>query len=407
MNGQTPARHYYKKLVPSLILILNCIQFLSHPAKADPILLAFVFAVYLAFIWIIPYVASTAVSLSIFIGLWLLTDFFWAVSGQEQGAAFFLLVFLMVYAAIKLPARLSLILTVCLIGGNAFFLYSVFDSSWDDIISNISIMIGLYVFFSSMRFRREARKEAERNHAELAKMHVQLEHAHKELQKAHAELQEASVLSLRYAVLEERTRIARDIHDSIGHELTSVIVQLQSLPYILKSSKEDSENVIQNVLSVARECLQEVRSVVHQMGRSESMVGLTALRGLIHQVEERSGLHVSLDTAGLSEESWPPNVSETIYRILQEALTNIIRHADASHAAAVISNDKSHLYVTITDEGQFTGSLTYGFGLTGMKERAEKAGGSLTFSAVQPSGLKIELSLPLTTTHKEQKDEQR
>lgn len=89
MNGQTPARHYYKKLVPSLILILNCIQFLSHPAKADPILLAFVFAVYLAFIWIIPYVASTAVSLSIFIGLWLLTDFFWAVSCEEQGAAFF------------------------------------------------------------------------------------------------------------------------------------------------------------------------------------------------------------------------------------------------------------------------------------------------------------------------------
>lgn len=89
MNGQTPARHYYKKLVPSLILILNCIQFLSHPAKADPILLAFVFAVYLAFIWIIPYVASTAVSLSIFIGLWLLTDFFWAVSGKSREPPFF------------------------------------------------------------------------------------------------------------------------------------------------------------------------------------------------------------------------------------------------------------------------------------------------------------------------------
>ncbi|PNB64117.1 sensor histidine kinase, partial [Pseudomonas sp. GW456-E7] len=150
-----------------------------------------------------------------------------------------------------------------LIGGNVFFLYSVFDSNWDDIISHISIMIGLYVFFSSMRFRREARKEAERNHAELAKMHWQLEQAHEELQNAHAELQEASVLSLRYAVLEERTRIARDIHDSIGHELTSVIVQLQSLPYILKSSKEDSDKVIQNVVAVARECLQEVRSVVH------------------------------------------------------------------------------------------------------------------------------------------------
>ncbi|KXJ38789.1 histidine kinase [Bacillus spizizenii] len=406
MNQQSPARHY-KKLVPSLILILNCIQFLSHPAKADPILLAFVFAVYLAFIWIIPFVASAAVNLGIFIGLWLLTVFLWAISGQEQGAAFFLIVFLMVFAAIKLPARLSLIFTICLIWGNVFFLYTLFDSSLDDIISNISIMIGLYVFFSSMRFRREARREAERNHAELAKMHLQLEQAHEELQKAHAELQEASVLSLRYAVLEERTRIARDIHDSIGHELTSVIVQLQSLPYILKSSKDDSEKVIQNVLTVARECLQEVRSVVHQMGRSESMVGLTALRGLIHQVEERSGLHVSLDTAGLSEESWPQNVSETIYRTLQEALTNIIRHAHATHAAAVISNDETHLYVTITDNGHFTGNLTCGFGLTGMKDRAEKAGGSLSFSAVQPSGLQIELALPLTTTNKEQKDEQR
>lgn len=274
------------------------------------------------------------------------------------------------------------------------------------IIGNISIMIGLYVFFSSMRFRREARKEAERNHAELANMHVQLEQAHEELQKAHTELQEASVLSLRYAVLEERTRIARDIHDSIGHELTSVIVQLQSLPYILISSKEDSEKVIQNVLTVARECLQEVRSVVHQMGRSESMVGLSALRGLIHQVEERSGLSISLDTAGLQEESWPQNISETIYRVLQEALTNTIRHASASRIAVVICNDDAHLHVKITDNGQFTGNLTFGFGLSGMKDRAEQAGGSLSVKAVQPSGLQIELSLPLTTTNKEQRDEQ-
>ncbi|OJH61862.1 histidine kinase, partial [Bacillus subtilis] len=152
---------------------------------------------------------------------------------------------------------------------------------------NMSIILGLYVRLSSKRFRREARREAERNHAELAKMHVQLEHAHKELQKAHEELQEASVLSLRYAVLEERTRIARDIHYSIGHELTSVIVQLQSLPYILISTKEDSEKGIQNVLIVAREGLQEVRSVVHQMGRSESMVGLTAFRRSSPLGEER------------------------------------------------------------------------------------------------------------------------
>ncbi len=405
MNRQSPARHY-KKLVPSLILILNCIQFLFHPGKANSILLAFVFAVYLAFIWIIRYAASVAVKLSIFIGLWLLTIFLWLDSGQEQGAAYFLIVFLMIYAAFWLPSRLSIIFTACIIGGNIFVL-SIHGGNLDTIIGNISIMIGLYVFFSSVRFRREARREAEQNHAELAKMHEQLEQAHGELQKAHAELQEASVLSLRYAVLEERTRIARDIHDSIGHELTSVIVQLQSLPYILKSSKEDSEQVIQNVLTVARECLQEVRSVVHQMGRSESLVGLTALRGLIHQVEERSGLHVSLDTAGLSEESWPQHVSETIYRILQEGLTNTIRHAHADQAAVVLSNDETHLYLTITDDGQFTGNLTCGFGLTGMKERAEIAGGSLSFSAVQPSGLQIELALPLTITNKEKKDEQR
>ncbi|MCI4170600.1 sensor histidine kinase, partial [Bacillus spizizenii] len=86
----------------------------------------------------------------------------------------------------------------------------------------------------------------------------------------------------------------------------------------------------------------------------------------------------SLDSAGLSEEYWPLNVSETIYRTLQEALTNIISHAHAAHAAAVISNDETLLYVTITDNGHFTGNLTCGFGLTGMKDRAEKAGGSLS-----------------------------
>ncbi|MFP3814096.1 sensor histidine kinase, partial [Bacillus sp. SIMBA_005] len=76
---------------------------------------------------------------------------------------YFLIVFLMIYAAFRLPSRLSLIFTACLIGGNIFLLSS-HGGSLETIISNISIMIGLYVFFSSMRFRREARKEAERNH---------------------------------------------------------------------------------------------------------------------------------------------------------------------------------------------------------------------------------------------------
>ncbi|MEC3607684.1 sensor histidine kinase [Bacillus glycinifermentans] len=395
MVRQFSARHY-RPLLPSSILIANLIQSLSSPANADPLFTAAVFALYVAAVWIIPRLTPIPALLSIFASLWLSASLLWIVSGHEQGSALFLMAFLTVYVSSKLPGRLSAIFVAFLVISNSLLVFSVYHSGLGVLIDNAAVITGLYILFTSFRIRKEARQETERNHAKLAHMHKELEKAHAELQQAHLELKEASVLSLRYAVLKERTRIARDIHDSIGHELTSVIVQLQSLPYVLKGSAENPEKVIQNVLTVARGCLGEVRSVVHQMGKCEAMVGLAAIRGLIHQTGERSDLAISLDTYGLQEESWPQNVSETVYRVLQEPLTNILRHAGASRADIVLSNDECRLNMTVSDDGEFSGDLTFGFGLTGMKERAEQAGGSFFIKALQPSGMQVELQLPLT-----------
>ena len=79
-----------------------------------------------------------------------------------------------------------------------------------------------------------------------------------------------------FAVLEERSRISRDLHDSIGHGLTSVIVQLQALPYIMKAEAAEADISLKTALVVARRCLQDVRTVVHQMAVDEAGLGLVA-----------------------------------------------------------------------------------------------------------------------------------
>ncbi|MCY8913438.1 sensor histidine kinase [Bacillus atrophaeus] len=389
------ARHA-RKLVPSLILIINFIQFLYLPSGAPLFFTILVFALYLGLVWISPYLSTPAAFLRLFAATWLVTISFWIVSGQEQGFPLFLMVFLTGYSALKLPMHLSGPFAAWVIATTSLAVCFIHHSSRDILISNASIFLGIYALFTTFRIRREAREEKERNHAELYEVHQHLAKAHKELQQAHRELEEASIRSLQFAVMEERTRIAHDIHDSIGHQLTSVIVQLQSLPYMMKSGGADPELLVKNVLNVARGCLQEVRSVVHQMSEDESALGITALQSLIRQVEERSDLQLSLNTAGLRpDEKWPAVACEVTYRILQEALTNIIRHANASQVDITLTEKENLLTMQIKDDGQFNGNLTLGFGLTGMKERAEKAGGSLSFKEIQPHGLQITAILPL------------
>jgi len=153
---------------------------------------------------------------------------------------------------------------------------------------------------------------------------------------------------VQYAILEERTRISREIHDSIGHGLTSVIVQLQALPFRAQKEPEVIQQTIATVLQVTRECLAEVRTVVHEMADHSKGLGLLALKALVVQVEENSTVAINFNAVQI-ESDWGEELSVLLYRVLQEALTNVLRNANATEVEVSVLEHAEAITMSVKD----------------------------------------------------------
>ncbi|WP_158289555.1 sensor histidine kinase [Paenibacillus flagellatus] len=216
------------------------------------------------------------------------------------------------------------------------------------------------------------------------------------LKAAYSELQQTSVQAMGYAALSERARLARDIHDGLGHQMTSLIVQLQALKWMIPKDPVEAVNSVDEMLKVARKGMDEVRYAVKEWSDDEKGLGPVALKGLISQTEAHSRLRIRYNEIGPIGD-WPVACSTILYRILQEALTNILKHADANRVDIVVEEAKEKVKLLIMDDGRFSGEkpLDAGFGLNGMIDRCQSAGGSIAFSPNSPSGLRIEAVIPL------------
>jgi signal transduction histidine kinase len=240
---------------------------------------------------------------------------------------------------------------------------------------------------------------AVRNQSLLREAHQMNRKQLEQLNTAYSELQQTSVQAMGYAALTERTRLARDIHDGFGHQMTSLIVQLQALKLMIPQDPAGAANSVDEILKVARKGMDEVRLAVKEWSDDEKGLGPIALKGLVSQIEANSILRIVYKEIGPIGE-WPVECSVILYRILQEALTNILKHADAKQVDIVVEEESEHVKLLITDDGYFSDEkpLNFGFGLNGMIERCKSAGGSIVFSANSPNGLKIQAVIPLNIT---------
>lgn len=210
---------------------------------------------------------------------------------------------------------------------------------------NILAVCGIYLTIRSRGHLRDAFRVIQNQLSELNR-------AHSELQLAHKELQEASMNSMRYAALSERTRIARDIHDGLGHQLTSLIVQLQALELMLDNKPEAAHEAVGRLLDTARAGMQEVRAAVSEWKEDEGGLGVAALHGLVYQTSANTKLRVHWEAdSELSE--WAPETAIALYRTLQEALTNILRHAEATEVTVKLAETDSQIHMTIADNGNW------------------------------------------------------
>lgn len=344
-------------------------------------------------------------------GLYGCSAVYWLLFGQDTALLMILQGFLISYTALLMVEPASALLAIAIFVTTFVLRIAYDEGTWDSLLrQDLFMYAGMYALLRTFRINRAKRLEEQRHTEELRIVHAELAETHASLQRAHEELERATMQSLRYAVLEERGRIARDIHDSIGHRLTSVIVQLQALPYVLKSDPAESEQIVRTVLDVARSCLQEVRVVVHNMEADGSGAGLISLRSLVQQTASTPGVpQIALDMEEQAgHEEWPPGVAAALYRCLQEALTNTIRHAGAQRIEIRVRQSESEVSLIYRDDGVLTPGepIIEGFGLGGIRKRCLDAGGSCEIAAREPHGIAIDIALPLTDSKKEAPYEQ-
>lgn len=257
------------------------------------------------------------------------------------------------------------------------------------LVNVLPVVIALYMSVRAINIYKAAYRISLRNIEELNV-------AHQELQKTHAAMQEATVHSMRYAALAERARLAQDIHDGLGHQLTSLIVQLQALEIMLPADPNQAAKTVPGMLDAARKAMAEVHQAVKTWREEENSDGLVALQGLVWQCAAHAPFTLSFKhDKDLS--SWPVDVSVALYRILQETLTNVLRHAKASVVNVEVREQSNQVLLTVSDDGCYTEnmSLVPGYGIKGMMERCQSLGGTCHTSLNPPHGLNIQVTLPI------------
>lgn len=185
----------------------------------------------------------------------------------------------------------------------------------------------------------------------------------------------------------ERLRVARELHDVAGHKLTAMTLNLRALAAD-PAFADRHEIVLAQQLSA--ELLGDIRGIVQAMRDDRGLDLGTALRALAAPLP-RPSLRLSItDRVHVTD----PAVAETILRLVQEALTNSARHADADVVKVDISSMGGRLLVSVEDDGQLRGAIREGNGLSGMRERVVAAGGELTIGRSERGALRIDASLP-------------
>ena len=219
-----------------------------------------------------------------------------------------------------------------------------------------------------------------------------------ELQQTHQQLQEYVLQVEQLAVAEERNRLAREMHDAIGHRLTVSAVQLEGAQRLIEKEPHRAEEMVGTVREQVREALTELRQTVATL-REPLETGLDlkpALISLIDEFEEATDLTVNLLVPD-NLPSLPDSHRLTLYRTAQEALTNVQRHAEAKQVWVQIFADDHSIKLSVGDDGlgfsQNPDSKR--FGLRGMQERASQIGGECSLDKRSGGGAQITVTLPL------------
>jgi len=274
------------------------------------------------------------------------------------------------------------------------------------IVAGVVVAVPVFSFSSTVRWVAEAVAafvmlaaaallgEAERNRHEYVA----------EVERRAAEAERSREEEARRRVDEERIRIARDVHDIVAHGLSTVTVQAGAAEALLESDPGRAREAIGAIRATGKDALAELRSMLDVLRTGDADAPRTPVADIAH-VEDLArplrdaGLEVHFDVSGDLEDA-PAYAGVSAYRIVQEALTNVLRHAEAHEVSVRIAVGADCVELSVVDDG--TGAphervdAEGGHGVRGMRERVEALGGAFEAGPAAGAGFRVSASIPLS-----------
>ncbi|MCI1694138.1 sensor histidine kinase [Aneurinibacillus aneurinilyticus] len=262
--------------------------------------------------------------------------------------------------------------------------------------------LGLFLFVSvqsfiiSVKFSRTF-TEAEQMSDQLKELNNTLEEKVRErTQKLEYSLREMAQARFEVSALAERNRIAGEIHDIVGHTLTTIIVQIEAGKRLVDKNLPLALNKLDLSQELVRNGLNEIRRTVHMIKEDTMNFDLTTgLKKLIHMTEKHTGIRIEYDIPTLPELSLAQK--KLLYHALQEGLTNGIRHGKSTQFHFVLQKKDASLSFILQDNGTGCTNLLHGFGLQTMEERTREINGRMVIATQPGKGCRLTITLPLDT----------
>ena len=223
---------------------------------------------------------------------------------------------------------------------------------------------------------------------------LKLDKALKELDESKKELEKAYEAVVEVTALEERQRIAKEIHDTAGHSMTTVIMQTEAAKLIIDNNPDEAKSKIVAANLQAKHALEELRNSVHLLsGTNEKETLKTALLGIIHESTDGTGIIIR---SNIEEVKASPTKHRFICNTLKEGVSNALRHGGATAFWFELKEENGKICFLLSDNGKGANldEFRVGFGLSTTMERAKTLGGEVKIETEEGEGFDLHLTLP-------------
>jgi len=375
----------------------------------------------------------TALSVALIFGLMVLP----AEATTGQSLWFCVMFFVVIGETRHLRSERAVIATVAASGVAILFAVAVVVPATDRPTTWLE-MLPLLAGLSATAYGNHRQQQQEREHAARLAVLIELRAAKSELEKANRRLTEQAAAVEALAIANERNRMARELHDVLGYTLATVVVKAEAARRLLPSDPGRVAEELVRIQEVARSGLSEVRRSVgalrqedapepeaeaqlsdhsrplaawHAMGTSTATLVESdqewdrGIRALVERTAFEAGLR-SIVNLGHLPDGAGNELVPVLFRVIQESLTNVIRHAAASNVEVAGRMEESRFVLEIVDDGRGLGPGDHacGYGIRGMRERVAERGGTLQLVSPPGAGVRVLVSLPIGAGHSTERE---